>query len=298
MTTHARTINPTEWLPLLPQPGREDNKYSRGFGFMLAGEWMTGASILASLAAQRIGAGLIVMATPGHSAADIYRIRNVQAIVTHIRDTMELKELIEDSRIRALLVGPGLGDSSAVPERVFNMVRSGRPTVIDADGLNIVARDRDFFEETLEQYHVQDRRHQVILTPHDGEFARLFPEYADTDRVAGTQAASRLLGVTIIRKGADTIIVDGQTPETPLLHSTGSPWLASAGTGDVLAGLCFGLLTQGLPPKTVAVLACLIHAECAQHAGAGLIAEDLVEAIPKVLQHQFNTFEGRKTVRS
>ena len=268
------------WQDLLHAPQPEANKYSRGFAFILGGEFMTGASALAARAAQRIGAGIVTLTCP-KGAADIYRILNPSTITLGFRDTLAYKEQLEDPRIDAYLVGPGLGDGPANIERIMAMLRRGKPIVLDADALTALAATRENFAHLLEQHYSPEDRRNILFTPHRGEFDTLFPEYAHLPAPEATTAVAALFGTTVLLKGHDSYIAEGtqelcQNPAAPT-------WLASAGSGDVLSGLCLGLLAQGFSAYTSACIATAIHSKAATEIGPGLIAEDLNDYIPLVL---------------
>ncbi|NQY81851.1 MAG: NAD(P)H-hydrate dehydratase [Alphaproteobacteria bacterium] len=276
----TRTNSPELWRDHLPSPTPEDNKYSRGFAFVLGGEHKTGAAALASRAAQRIGAGVVTIACPT-SAANVYRILNCSAITQGFHDTSIYKEYLEDERIDAFLAGPGLGDESANTERIFAMLRRGKPTVLDADALNIMAHTRDNFFATLDTAFSLEERKNIILTPHRGEFSKLFPEFADQPALEAAQNAANFCGTTVILKGHNTHITQKDQP--CCVNRAASPWLTTAGSGDVLSGLCLGLLAQGVPAYTSCCIACAFHSRAATLHGPGLVAEDLNDMIPIVL---------------
>ncbi len=272
--------SPALWQHLLRAPEPEANKYSRGFAFILGGEFMTGASALAARAAQRAGAGIVTLTCP-KGAADVYRIVNPSTITLGFRDTLGYKEQLEDSRIHAYLVGPGLGDGPANTERIMAMIRRGKPMVLDADALMIMAATRENFLNLLDEYYTPESRRNILLTPHRGEFNALFPEYAALPADEAASAAANLFGTTILLKGHDSYIAE-QTQEL-CKNAAASPWLATAGSGDVLSGLCLGLLAQGFSAYISACIATAIHAKAASEIGPGLIAEDLNDFIPLIL---------------
>ncbi|MES2338628.1 MAG: NAD(P)H-hydrate dehydratase [Pseudomonadota bacterium] len=237
--------------PVLQPPGVEDHKFSRGMVAVLAGA-MPGAARLAARAAMRGGAGYVVLAGEDGGGPD--------ALVHRAGDVA----LLDDARIGAVLVGPGLGRDHAARVSLDRALASDRPLVIDGDALSILGAG------------VADRlqgRH-AILTPHSGEFDRMFGR-GDGSKIDRTLAAARASGCTIVHKGADTVIA---TPDGRVtVASAASSWLASAGTGDVLAGLVAARLAAG--GRDPAAEAVWFHARAAALAGPALIADDLIEQI-------------------
>jgi hydroxyethylthiazole kinase-like uncharacterized protein yjeF len=219
---------------------------------------MTGAARLAAAAARRIGAGLLTIATPEDAAA-IYRTGDPGLLI----DTAPLANLLADPRRTTWVCGPGLG-LPAAQAALPTLLRAGRQTVIDADALTACAGTPQALQGA------------TVLTPHAGEFARVFGA-PGTDRLAAARAAAAQTGAVVLLKGADTIIAapDGRAA----INDTAPPWLATAGAGDVLAGIIAGLLAQGMPPWEAACAAAYLHGQAANRAGPGLIAEDLVTAL-------------------
>lgn len=242
---------PGLWASKLPKPRKDDHKYSRGLALIYAAPALTGASRLAAEACARIGAGMVVLASPP-AAVDIYRTALPAHIV--VRDD----ESWWDERVNAVLYGPG-GVSYVPPLHDI-------PTVIDADGL----------------FHLPPKLHErCILTPHEGEFSRMFPEIKGT-REECAAAAAQKTGVIILLKGAETLIAhpDGRLS----INRHASPYLATAGAGDVLAGMITGLCAQGMEPFGAACAAVWIHGEAGMRGGAGLVALDIPTLIPDVLK--------------
>jgi hydroxyethylthiazole kinase-like uncharacterized protein yjeF len=234
----------------LPRPGAGDHKFSRGHVTILGGAEMTGAARLASDAARRVGAGLVSIAALGRG--DVYRAGAPGMLVTE----QTVAALLEDARRRVWLAGPGLGEADAARE-IPPLLTAGRLVVVDADGLRGLP---------------ESFRGAAVLTPHLGEFARVFgPPGANRPDVV--RAAATLTGAVVVLKGADTIIAapDGRVA----INANAPPWLATAGAGDVLAGIVAGLLAQGMAPFPAACAGVWLHGEAAGLAGPGLIAEDL-----------------------
>jgi ADP-dependent NAD(P)H-hydrate dehydratase / NAD(P)H-hydrate epimerase len=242
--------------PFLAAPSRDDHKYTRGMVIVVAGP-MQGASVLAALSAQRAGAGYVVLADgPGNSP---YSNALVHASLT---------EIILDRRTNAAVIGPGLGKDDDAKQKVMMLINSDLAIVIDGDGLGLVG---EIGVETLAR-----RRAPTILTPHAGEFDRLFGSDGG-NKIERTRAAARRSGATVIFKGADTVVAshDGQAR----MIGAADSWLSTAGTGDVLAGICAAMLARGLGGLDAASAALWLHNDAARIAGPGLIADDLPNAI-------------------
>lgn len=258
------TLRPQTWrnhpdLWTLPVPGASAHKYSRGHVTVLGGASMTGAARLAAMAARRAGAGLVTIAAQG--SADIYRAGAPGVMV----DASPMVRQLDDPRHNAWVAGPGLGLQTA-EVLLPPLLAAGRLVVVDADGLSAFAGQ----PERL--------RGATVLTPHMGEFTRLFGAPGD-DRISAVRAAATRAGAVVLLKGADTIVAapDGRA----VVNDSAPPWLATAGAGDVLAGLIAALLGQGLEPFAAACAGAWLHGRAAAIAGQGLIAEDLPPAFAR-----------------
>jgi hydroxyethylthiazole kinase-like uncharacterized protein yjeF len=255
---------PELWL--LPHPGPEAHKYSRGHVTVLGSATMTGAARLAADAARRAGAGMVTIAAPG--GGDVYRAGSPGLLVNEA----PLAELLQDARRRVWVCGPGLGVDAA---RVAlpALIAARRTVVADADAFSAFAGDPDAF------------RGAAVLTPHAGEFARVFGVDGDRrlagDRLGAARAAASRTGAVVLLKGADTIIAapDGRAA----INASAPPWLATAGAGDVLAGIIAGLLGQGMPAWEAAAAGAWLHGQAAILAGPGMVAEDLLPALVRAL---------------
>ena len=265
------------------------HKYTHGHALILSGGvGRGGAARLAARGALRIGAGLVTVACP--PAALIENAARLDAIMLRpLRgdEAEALAALLEDARINALCLGPGLGvDRAAALLPVALAAR--RATVLDADALTALAGDPALFALLHEG---------CVLTPHAGEFARLFPDVAAKlaapattgpaySKMDATREAAARAGCTVLLKGADTAIAEpsGRTALNAAVYDRVAPWLATAGAGDVLAGFIAGLLARGLDPFSAASTAAWLHVEAARSFGPGLIAEDLPEQLPAVLR--------------
>ena len=262
------------------------HKYDHGHLLVLSGgAGRTGAARLAARGALRIGAGLVTLGVP--PAAQMEVSTQITALMmTRVGDAAALDAVLRDARISVLCLGPGMGVDRAIkllkPALCENApVR--RPALLDADALTALASDAASFD----MLHMN-----CVLTPHAGEFARLFPDLSAgaesgeaNARVESVCHAARRAGCTVLLKGADTIIAapDGSCARHAARGDHAAPWLATAGAGDVLAGFIAGLMARGFAPMEAAQTGVWLHAACGRHIGPGLIAEDLPEALPPVL---------------
>jgi NAD(P)H-hydrate epimerase len=268
----ARWLNaPPLWSRAYPTPKPSDHKYQRGHAVIVGGAIMTGAARLAARAARRTGLGLLTLAVPP-AVWPIYAADQPGAIVRPAADPSALAAVAGDERISALLVGSGLEPDGATLELVRTCIALSRPTVIDGGGLVALA----------EAKLLAGDRPDIVLTPHEGEFGRLFPDLvARESKVERAMLAARRTGCTLVLKGPDTVIA---APDGRSIVSGGAPaTLATAGSGDVLAGIVTGLLGLSMPPFLAAAMAVWLHGRAAEGAGLGLIAEDLPDRLPLAL---------------
>lgn len=262
---------PALWLDRVPVPRGDTHKYHRGHALILGGP-MTGAGRLAAQAARRIGAGLVSLAVPPGTAA-IYAADHPGAIVLECPDRAALADILRDPRRNALLAGPGAGTGPDLRDTVAAVLATGRPTVLDADAISTFAGTAESLAGLV--------RGACVLTPHEGEFARLFPDI-EGDRLARAREAARRLGAVLVLKGSDTVIAapDGKAA----INDNAPADLATAGSGDVLAGLVLGLLAQRMPAFEAACAAVWLHGAAAGNDAAALIAEDIPDRLPGLLQ--------------
>ncbi len=303
---------PALWQQTFPIPSVSGHKYSRGHAVVLSGgPAHTGAARLAARGALRAGAGLVTVATPGaalgiHAAA-------LTAIMTRVCDDADgLTSLLADRRKNTLVMGPGLGVGENTRALVRAALNAGgesgalpRAVVLDADALT------SFEDDALGLAQMIRRRGRgVVLTPHDGEFACLFGHAGQNDqsqwlsldileqvllshfdglhstsKLDRARAAAALSGAVVVLKGPDTVVADPEGLAT--IAEDLPPWLATAGSGDVLAGIAGGLLAQSMPPFEAASAAVWLQGAAARHFGPGLIAEDIPENLPPVLRALF-----------
>ncbi len=290
---HVRKVGAPD--PALIGKSGMGHKYDHGHALIVSGgAGQTGAARLAARGALRVGAGLVTLAVPKPALAEV--AAHVTAImISQVSGGAGLRRVLSDTRLNALCLGPGLGrgrglgSDDTARDLVETALCMDRAVVLDADALSMYADGPDRLFALL-----HDR---CILTPHGGEFARLFPDIAKRlhqapqrgpawSRVDATRAAARRAGCTVLFKGADTVIAgpDGHCAIHAAQYERAAPWLATAGSGDVLAGFVTGLLARGFAPMLAAETAAWLHGQCALDFGPGLIAEDIAEALPTVLR--------------
>ena len=263
--------HPDLWRGRIPWPGADSHKHARGRLGVVSGDAAhTGAARLAARAGLRMGAGVVRILCPPDAVAVIAPA--VQAVMLTPFSSPEVLGR-EVSGSDAVVIGPAAGLEDATIANIQAVALSGAVLVIDADGLTV------FKGRTAELFAVLDR--DDILTPHEGEFERLFPGLLAKGREAAAIDAARLTQATIVLKGAQTIIAspDGRIRR----NENGSAWLATAGTGDVLAGMIGGLAAQRMDSFDAACAAVWIHSDAAARFGPGLTSDDLSDVLPKVL---------------
>ncbi|MDH2327598.1 NAD(P)H-hydrate dehydratase [Cereibacter sp. SYSU M97828] len=243
----------------------DGHKYDHGHAIVLGGPpGHGGAARLTARAALRIGAGLVTLVTPPEAQAE--NAARLDAIMLRIDSPAEI---LKDKRITAICLGPGMGIDRA-RKTLPSVLAADRPTVLDADALTALGKN--------------PRLHpRCVLTPHRGEFARMFPDLADMPKVEAVREAARRAGCTVLLKGHDTSIAEA-SGRAAIVDGRGAGWLATAGSGDVLAGMIAGLLARGAAPFDAAQTAACLHVAAARSFGPGLIAEDIPEELPKVLR--------------
>ncbi|MGF1454377.1 MAG: NAD(P)H-hydrate dehydratase [Alphaproteobacteria bacterium] len=282
---------PGFWTDIFPRPGVATHKNERGHVMVVSGGPLnTGAARLAAMGALRAGAGLVTVLSPPEAA--VVNATHLTAImVSAFSDAANLRRLAEE-KAQALVIGPAAGVSEETRRHVLDLLALGRPIVLDADALTVFADRPDALFQALHG--------AVVLTPHLGEFRRLFPDLAarlsgvgtDPDRLLLAREAARRCGATVLLKGPDTIVAGGSEPMAAsggaasvpaAINTNAPPDLATAGSGDVLAGLIAGLMAQGLSAFAAAGAGAWLHGEVGRRAGRGLIAEDLPGCLPAVL---------------
>ena len=263
--------SPSLWLTQLPSAQAAGNKYSRGHALLFGGYPMTGAARMAARAAARIGCGLTTLAVP-QIAFPIYAAALTSIMVQPLNQAGELDGLLQDRRYSAFSIGPGAGVNAATQAHALSMLKTSKPVLLDADALSVFALNP---AELFGAIHGP-----VVMTPHEGEFKRIFD--LGGDKLKRAREAARLSGAVIVLKGADTVIAapDGRAA----INSNAPPTLATAGSGDVLGGLILGLLAQGMEAFLAAAAGVWLHGDAATAFGPGLLAEDLPDLMPAVLQ--------------
>jgi hydroxyethylthiazole kinase-like uncharacterized protein yjeF len=276
---------PALWSEHVPVPQPGGHKYLRGHAVIVSGGLLhTGAARLAARGALRAGAGLVTIASP-HEALAVNAAANLAVMVRPAEGASELSAMLADSRLNAVVLGPGGGVGENMREMVRAALAGRRAVVLDADALTSFADE----PETLFSAIKGRGASPTVLTPHEGEFARLFnlssqvPE--SPSKCDRARAAAKVSGAIVLLKGSDTVVAapDGQAS----IAENGPPWLATAGSGDVLAGFVAGLLAQGMPAFEAASAATWLHGETGSEAGPGLISEDLPEALRMVYRRLF-----------
>ena len=262
---------PDLWLGGYPWPQPESYKYKRGEVLILGGEAITGASRMTAMAASRAGAGMVTLAAPA-KVWSVYATSLIDAIVHSFDGLNDFEVLLADKRRNVIAIGPGAGVGASTRQFVVAALATRRAAVLDADALTSFAEaPQDLFEAIVGP---------CVLTPHAGEFLRLF--HFEGDKLQRTRSAAKQSNAVIVLKGPDTVIAapDGRA----IINSNAPAQLATGGSGDVLTGFVAALLAQGMAPFEAAAAAVWLHGAAATEFGLGLVAEDLPNALPRVLQ--------------
>jgi hydroxyethylthiazole kinase-like uncharacterized protein yjeF len=279
---HPQTFEnvPQFWRKSFPVPQIDGHKYARGHAVVVSGDiTATGAARLSARGALRAGAGLVTLASPTDALA--VNAAALTAVMVRAIDTaVEFGELLTDKRLNTCVIGPGAGVGERTRDFVLTALSVRRHLVLDADALTSFAGAPDQLFQSIKASQDQ----QVVLTPHEGEFPRLFSDisnkHPNRSKLERVRAAAERSGAIVLLKGPDTVVAapDGRAA----IANNAPPWLATAGSGDVLAGLAAGCLAQGMPGFEAAAAAVWLHGEAGAEAGPGLIAEDLPDVMPKV----------------
>ncbi len=280
---------PQAWRQSFPVPRMTSHKYARGHVLAVSGDVAaTGAARMAARAALRAGAGLVTLASPRDAL--IVNATALTAVMVRPVDTVvEFGEQLSDKRFNTVVIGPGAGVGQRTVDFVHTALAAQRRVVLDADALTSFASAPDRLFESIKAVHEP----QVVLTPHEGEFPRLFSDmsnkYPGRSKLERVRAAAERSGAVVLLKGPDTTVAapDGRA----MIAGNAPPWLATAGAGDVLSGIIAGLLAQGVPAFEAAGIGVWMHGEAAREAGPGLIAEDLSETLPAVTRRIYDEFE-------
>jgi ADP-dependent NAD(P)H-hydrate dehydratase / NAD(P)H-hydrate epimerase len=255
--------------PLLVPPASSGHKYDRGHAVIISGPALsTGASRLAAHAALAVGSGLVSII--GDQAALAEHAAHVTAVMLKRKDA---DFSIIDNRVRSIAAGPGMGIGAETRDEVMALLARNMPMILDADALTSFGGTPETLFAAL--------RPDVVLTPHDGEFAKVFPEIGLTDRLTAAKLAAKTSGAIVLLKGAETIIAAPDGRYAINRHS--SPWLATAGSGDVLTGLICGIIAQGTESFDAACIAAWLHGDIGKRHGPGLTADAMAAQLPLVL---------------
>jgi ADP-dependent NAD(P)H-hydrate dehydratase / NAD(P)H-hydrate epimerase len=276
---------PHVWGGSFPRPKLTGHKYTRGHAVVVSGgPWTTGAARLAARGALRAGAGLVTIASPREALAT-NALASLAVMVRPVDGAAELGAFLADKRRNAILLGPGGGVGPLMQDQVRAALASQVAVVLDADALTSFAEDPGKLASAIKARPGRD----VVLTPHTGEFSSLFHMINEktnpNSKLEKTRLAADYCGAMVIHKGADTVVAAPGGRAT--VADNGPPGLATAGSGDVLAGIVAGLLAQGIPAFEAASAAVWLHGEAATEFGPGLISEDLPEMLPRVYQRLF-----------
>ena len=266
---------PTLWAEYWPSAAVDSHKYSRGAALVASGPLVScGAARLAAEAALRIGAGIVTVAAPPDAVATVAAWR-AAFVVRPVADMAALTELLGEPRLRAAVLGPGLGLGDDIWAAIRAALEGDMALVLDADAITQASRRRDEAFALIKAHKAG-----VVLTPHEGEFRRLFPDIGGS-KLDRARAATAQSGAVVLLKGPDTVIAhpDGRAS----INENGTATLATAGSGDVLAGIIGGLLAAGRPAFEAASLAAWMHGEAGRIAGPGSIADEIAAALRDVL---------------
>ncbi len=306
-TKHVHVFSALEneqelWIEKFPHKTSGDHKYKNGHVVVLGGTQMTGAARMSAQASMKMGAGLCTIVTARDSAS-IYKVEQPHIMVEQYDALSAFSKHIEDERRNVVVIGPGAGlaDKDGLCDMILDVLSRNKITVLDADGLSCFEGRSDEMHSALHA--------KCILTPHDGEFARIFPGLEGT-KIDKVVQAVRLTGANILYKGADTVIgaasavnignaqassiaggsIEGSNVagiydgSKVVVNTHASPWLATAGSGDVLAGIIASLCAQGMGVFKSACAGVWIHGESALKYGPGLTSPDIIEGIPRILR--------------
>ena len=279
---------PQFWRNSFPMPRIDGHKYARGHAVVVSGDLAaTGAARMAARGALRAGAGLVTVASPRDALA-VNATALTAVMVRPIDTAIEFAELWTDKRLSTCVIGPGAGVGDRTRDFVLTALSAKRNLVLDADALTSFADAPDHLFEAIKTSHDP----QVVLTPHEGEFPRLFSDISNKhpgrSKLERVRAAAERSGAIVLLKGPDTVVASPDGRAT--IAANAPPWLATAGAGDVLAGMIAGMLAQGVAAFEAASIAVWMHGEAAREAGPGLIAEDLPEVLPAVFRHLYDEF--------
>ncbi|MEH0831120.1 NAD(P)H-hydrate dehydratase [Anaplasma bovis] len=261
--------SPNIWMKDIPRPDYKSHKYNRGYSVICSlGAGSVGAVKLSAMSSLRVGSGAVAV------ACEVGEIPLYAAALTSVM-YKTYEDVKGDARVTAILIGPG-GDArdSFLKHKVIEVLAWNKACVLDAGALSVFEGDRESLSSSIVGK-------KVVITPHEGEFRRIFPDISDSHPVHRARKASEVLGCVVVLKGHDTIIA---SPDGRVIVNNNAPCsLATAGSGDVLAGIITGLIACGMPEFYAACCGVWVHGECGKKYALGLIADDIVQEIPKVL---------------
>jgi hydroxyethylthiazole kinase-like uncharacterized protein yjeF len=279
---------PQFWRKSFPVPRTDGHKYARGHALVLSGELAsTGAARMSARAALRAGAGLVTLASPRDALA-LNAAALTAVMVRAVDNPVQFAELFDDKRFNACVIGPGAGVGARTADFVHTALSAQRHLVLDADALTSFAGHPERLFESIKA----SSQAEVVLTPHEGEFPRLFSDMSNKNpgrsKLDRVRTAAERSGAVVLLKGPDTTVAapDGRA----VIAANAPPWLATAGSGDVLAGVIAGLMAQGVDAFEAASMGVWMHGEAARQAGPGMIAEDLPETMPAVFRQLYDEF--------
>ena len=265
--------HPDNWINKFPWPNHKSHKYTRGYTLIICGDEITGATRLATRSAARIGCGLICLGVP-KKCFDIYSTENPIALIKVLNKVTDLDKLLQDKRINTVLIGPGLGINKDKLRIILKLIKEKkRKIILDADAL------KNNFNKVILK-----KKANIIITPHEGEFSHITKtlKLKKKEKILSAIELVKKIKINLVLKGSTTLILseDGRIS----INTNTSPFLATGGSGDVLAGMITGLIAQKMNIFDASCAAVWIHGEIAKIKGPGLISEDLPEMIPTILK--------------
>ena len=280
----ARAPQAGDIAELIPRPGAESDKYRRGvLGLLVGSDRYTGAALLATGGAVHGGAGMIRLVTFPGAAAPVRQV-HPEVVITELAAAGGPRFPQDVGRVQAWVAGPGMGTDDDAARRLAAVLATSLPVLVDADGLTLIASHREMLP----------RAAPTLLTPHAGELGRLLgadPADVEARRLEHARRAAITFGACVLLKGSTTVVAPPDGVDPALVNTTGTPWLATAGTGDVLAGLAGALLAQGMLPPQAAITAAYLHGLAARLAAAGgstgsapIGAADVIRALPRAFR--------------
>ena len=264
-----------EWVTKIVWPKIDDHKYSRGYSLIIGGpKDMTGASRLAAMSAQRAGSGIVALATE-KEAAEIYFISLTSQLVKTYKNIKEYNTIINEPRIDSIVIGPGLDISNKSILKIKSALKTNKRIVLDAGALSCFKNKLRILVKILSGK-------DAVITPHEGELISILPNLSGS-LIDKALKAAKILNTIVVLKGATTIIASPNNKA--LVNTAGAKWLATAGSGDVLAGIIGGLLSNKMDTFYAAAYAVWLHSEAGKYLGPGLVAEDIPKILPKILKN-------------